>query len=41
MKAHKMSYLECMEMDIVDYLDYLEFDIVRNPIDSNEITEDY
>lgn len=33
-------------MDIVDYLDYLEFDIVRNPIDntqldSNEITEDY
>ena len=33
MKVHKMSYLECMNMDIVDYIDYLEFDIVRNPIE--------
>lgn len=30
-----MSYLECMNMDIVDYIDYLEFDIVRDPIDHN------
>ena len=38
MKVHKMSYLECMNMDIVDYIDYLEFDMVRNPIEntSNE-----
>lgn len=35
MKVHKMSYLECMNMDIVDYIDYLEFDMVRNPIDHN------
>lgn len=35
MKVHKMSYLECMNMDIVDYIDYLEFDMVRNPIEHN------
>ena len=35
MKVHKMSYLECMNMDIVDYIDYLEFDMVRNPIENN------
>ncbi len=28
-----MSYKECMDMDIVDYIDYLEFDMVRNPIE--------
>lgn len=32
-KAHKMSYNDCMEMDIDDYLDYLEFDIVRSPLE--------
>ncbi|WP_275547963.1 hypothetical protein [Clostridium cuniculi] len=31
-----MSYLECMEMDILDYIEYLEFDIVRNPIESSQ-----
>lgn len=30
-----MSYKECMDMDIVDYIDYLEFDMVRNPIEHN------
>jgi hypothetical protein len=30
-----MSYKECMDMDIVDYIDYLEFDMVRNPIENN------
>ena len=35
MKVHKMSYLECMSMDMIDYLDYLEFDLVRNPIQDN------
>lgn len=29
-----MSYKECMDMDIVDYIDYLEFDMVRNPIET-------
>lgn len=33
MKVHKMSYLECMNMDIIDYIDYLEFDMVRNPLE--------
>lgn len=35
MRVHKMSYLECMNMDMIDYLDYLEFDLVRNPIQYN------
>lgn len=26
-----MSYKECMELDIIDYLDYLEFDLIRFP----------
>lgn len=30
-----MSYKECMEIDILDYLDYLEFDMIRNPIENN------
>lgn len=30
-----MSYLECMDLDINDYLDYLEFDMIRNPINNN------
>ena len=37
-----MSYLECMDLDINDYLDFLEFDMVRNPIEntnSNEFIE--
>lgn len=37
-----MSYLECMDLDINDYLDFLEFDMVRNPINEsnpNEIIE--
>ena len=34
-----MSYLECMNMDILDYIDYLEFDIVRNPIEHNSIED--
>lgn len=37
-----MSYLECMDLDINDYLDFLEFDIVRSPIENtneNEILE--
>lgn len=37
MRVHKMSYLECMNMDIIDYIDYLEFDIIRNPIKKDEI----
>lgn len=32
MKFHKMSFKECMEMDIEDYIDYLEFDMVRSPM---------
>lgn len=36
MKAHKMSFKECMDMDIVDYIDYLEFDMVRYPIESSQ-----
>jgi hypothetical protein len=35
-----MSYKECMDMDIVDYIDYLEFDMVRNPIENNK-NEDF
>jgi hypothetical protein len=34
-----MSYKECMDMDIVDYIDYLEFDMVRNPIENNNSEE--
>lgn len=30
-----MSYKECMDMDILDYIDYLEFDMVRNPIEND------
>ena len=30
-----MSYLECMDLDINDYLDFLEFDMIRNPINNN------
>lgn len=30
-----MSYLDCMDLDINDYLDYLEFDMIRNPINNN------
>ena len=35
MRVHRISYLECMEMDIVDYIDFLEFDMVRSPIEHN------
>ena len=31
MQSHKMSYKDCMDIDIVDYIDYLEFDMVRCP----------
>lgn len=41
MKAHKMSYLECMDMDIVDYIDYLEFDLLRHPIEENNNIEEF
>ncbi len=34
-----MSYKECMDMDIVDYIDYLEFDMVRNPIEIDNSRE--
>ncbi len=34
-----MSYKECMDIDIVDYIDYLEFDMVRNPIENNNSEE--
>lgn len=34
-----MSYKECMDMDIVDYIDYLEFDMVRNPIENSNSEE--
>ena len=30
-----MSYCECMEMDMIDYIDFLEFDMVRSPIERN------
>lgn len=38
MKVHKMSYLECMNMDVDDYIDYLEFDMVRSPIEQDNTT---
>jgi hypothetical protein len=31
-----MSYKECMEVDIVDYIDYLEFDMVRCPEENHQ-----
>lgn len=34
-----MSYKECMDMDITDYIDYLEFDMVRNPIETTSTGE--
>lgn len=40
MMAHKMSYLACMDMDILDYIDYLEFDLIRNPME-NKQTDDF
>lgn len=40
MRAHKMSYLACMDMDILDYIDYLEFDLIRHPIE-NDNTEEF
>lgn len=39
MKVHKMSYLDCMDLDINDYLDYLEFDMIRSPIEQNNPNE--
>ncbi|MGG7142486.1 hypothetical protein ACQPVP_03370 [Clostridium nigeriense] len=41
MRVHKMSYSECMDMDIVDYIDYLEFDMVRNPIESHSASGEF
>lgn len=38
MKVHKMSYLECMNMDVDDYIDYLEFDMVRSPTEQDNPT---
>lgn len=38
MKVHKMSYLECMNMDVDDYIDYLEFDMIRSPIEQDTST---
>lgn len=34
-----MNFNECMDMDINDYIDYLEFDIIRNPIKYSESEE--
>lgn len=33
-KVHKMSYQNCMEMDMIDYIDFLEFDMVRSPMEN-------
>ena len=30
-----MSYKNCMDMDIIDYIDFLEFDMVRCPMENN------
>lgn len=29
-----MSYQNCMEMDMIDYIDFLEFDMVRSPMEN-------
>lgn len=36
-----MSYLACMNMDILDYIDYLEFDLIRHPIEEKDSPEEF